>query len=189
MCIVQYSSLGENLPKCNQKGVKCFASSFLREYEFLGEIGGGGNQVAEKQWIVSGYWIVPIPSTLFTGISDIFIFSYNIEHSHGHPCHIVTLVMKAHNLDLQGVVDRIADMCRESKESFHAAKALLPLWGTEIDNDVTMYIKCLKTGCLAVSNESLLRTLLSKSYLSGHSMKSQLFRVLCLEVQCRQEGD
>ncbi|KAF8507857.1 hypothetical protein BU17DRAFT_57157, partial [Hysterangium stoloniferum] len=57
---------------------------------------------------------------------------------------IVALVMKAHNLDLQGAVDHIADMCRESIESFHAAKAVLPSWGTEIDKDVTMYIKCIE---------------------------------------------
>ncbi|KAF8524713.1 isoprenoid synthase domain-containing protein [Hysterangium stoloniferum] len=68
------------------------------------------------------------------------IYSYNVEQSRGDICHSVPIIMKIHNSDLQEAVDRIADMCRESVESFQAAKALLPSWGTEIDKDVAMYI-------------------------------------------------
>ncbi|KAF8801849.1 terpenoid synthase [Phlegmacium glaucopus] len=68
------------------------------------------------------------------------VFSYNVEQSRGDICHSVPIMMKIHKLDLQGAIDRIADMCRESIESFQAAKALLPSWGTELDKDVALYI-------------------------------------------------
>ncbi|KAF8524715.1 terpenoid synthase [Hysterangium stoloniferum] len=72
------------------------------------------------------------------------VFSYNVEQSRGDICHSVPKLMKIHSLDLQGAVDRVADMCRESVESFHAAKAALPSWGTKVDKDVATYIQGLE---------------------------------------------
>ncbi|KAF8514896.1 isoprenoid synthase domain-containing protein, partial [Hysterangium stoloniferum] len=72
------------------------------------------------------------------------IFSYNVEQSRGDTYNIVVMVMKSFKLDLQGAVDHIGNMCRETLELFQATKASLPSWNVEIDKDVALYIKGLE---------------------------------------------
>ncbi|KAF8507833.1 terpenoid synthase [Hysterangium stoloniferum] len=72
------------------------------------------------------------------------IFSYNVEQSRGDTYNVVVIVMKSFKLDLQGAVDHIGNMCRETLELFQATKASLPSWNVEVDKDVALYIKGLE---------------------------------------------
>ncbi|KAF8801858.1 terpenoid synthase [Phlegmacium glaucopus] len=102
------------------------------------------------------------------------VFSYNVEQSRGDICHSVPIIMKIYKLDLQGAVDHIADMCRESIESFQAAKALLPSWGTEIDKDVALYIG----GIEDWMSGNIEWSLLSERYFPPGSMKEGVVTLL-----------
>jgi hypothetical protein len=48
--------------------------------------------------------------------------------------------MKTYDLDLQGAIDHVGEMCRATLERYSEHKAKLQSWGPQIDRDVTGYV-------------------------------------------------
>jgi alpha-muurolene/germacrene-A/gamma-muurolene/(+)-delta-cadinol synthase len=68
------------------------------------------------------------------------MYSFNVEHARGDWNNMVAIFMKHHSLDIQGAVNRTAEMCCQVFDTFNENKAKLPSWGPEIDKDVSLYV-------------------------------------------------
>ena len=82
---------------------------------------------------------ISFPTAINNHFQD--ILSYNSEQSRGETYSIVVIVMKTYNLGLQAAVDHVADMCRETLDSYCEYKTKLPSWTPQIDRDVAEYIQ------------------------------------------------
>ncbi|KAJ8497051.1 hypothetical protein ONZ51_g763 [Trametes cubensis] len=68
------------------------------------------------------------------------LYSYNVEQAAGHGGNnILTTLMKAKNLSLQGAADYVGEHWKTLIEQYLDAKRRLPSWGEEIDKDVAQY--------------------------------------------------
>ncbi|KAI0076176.1 terpenoid synthase [Panus rudis PR-1116 ss-1] len=72
------------------------------------------------------------------------IFSYNVEQARGDTHNMVVVVMRQRGLDLQGAIDFVGDLCKQSIDRFEADRQKLPSWGPEVDRDVQTYIRGLQ---------------------------------------------
>lgn len=72
------------------------------------------------------------------------IFSYNVEQSRGDTHNMITVVMRERGLDLQGAINFVGELCRDSIDRFEHDRDTLPSWGPEIDRDVQTYIQGLQ---------------------------------------------
>ena len=77
-----------------------------------------------------------------TRIQD--IFSYNVEQSRGDTHNMIIVVMRERGLDLQGAVDFVGELCKQSIDRFEHDRHTVPSWGPEIDHDVRVYIQGLQ---------------------------------------------
>ncbi|KAF8483210.1 terpenoid synthase [Gautieria morchelliformis] len=73
------------------------------------------------------------------------IFSFKAEQARGDNYNMVAILMEHHDLDVQGAVDHIADLCRQIIPAFCKSRAELPSWGPEVDKDVSRYIRGLES--------------------------------------------
>ena len=53
---------------------------------------------------------------------------------------MIPVVMHQEGIDLQGAVDFVGNMCKQSIDRFNEDRARLPSWGPEIDHDVAIYV-------------------------------------------------
>ncbi|KAK7060709.1 Anterior gradient protein 3 [Paramarasmius palmivorus] len=72
------------------------------------------------------------------------IFSYNVEQARGDTHNMIVILMEYHDLDLQGAVDRVGEMCKETIDNFNEAREDIPSWGPEVDDMVQRYVKGLQ---------------------------------------------
>lgn len=57
---------------------------------------------------------------------------------------MIVVVMRQHGLDLQGAVDFVGNMCKQSIDRFEADHKLLPSWGPKVDEEVQRYVEGLQ---------------------------------------------
>jgi Delta6-protoilludene synthase len=70
------------------------------------------------------------------------MYSYNVEQARGDDTHnVVTVVMNELNTDINGAMRWIAKSHAQMEKNFMAAKAALPKWGKEIDEQVAKYVE------------------------------------------------
>ncbi|THH27414.1 hypothetical protein EUX98_g6777 [Antrodiella citrinella] len=69
------------------------------------------------------------------------LYSYNMEQSMGHHTNnILTVLMKAKNLDLQGAADYVGVHFKVLMDQFLEDKKRLPSWGAEMDARVAQFV-------------------------------------------------
>ncbi|KAG1747767.1 isoprenoid synthase domain-containing protein [Suillus paluster] len=73
------------------------------------------------------------------------IFSYNREQSHHSTHNLVAVLMIDQGLDLQGAIDRCAQLCKSATQRFDENLAILPSWGEEVDRQVAIYVQGLQS--------------------------------------------
>ncbi|KIM48679.1 hypothetical protein M413DRAFT_83524 [Hebeloma cylindrosporum] len=91
----------------------------------------------------------PVIQALNQGTNDLVtwsndIFSYNVEQSRGDTHNMIVILMQYHNLSLQGAVDYVGELCKQTIDTFSTNKAELPSWGPEIDEMVARYVQGLQ---------------------------------------------
>ncbi|KIJ08221.1 hypothetical protein PAXINDRAFT_18633 [Paxillus involutus ATCC 200175] len=69
------------------------------------------------------------------------LYSYHIENSKGHTHNIIDAVMKEKDLDVQGAMDFVGELCKRSIDRFVEDRKKLPSWGEKIDKDVAVYVE------------------------------------------------
>ena len=57
---------------------------------------------------------------------------------------MIIVVMRERGLDLQGAVDFVGELCKQSIDRFEHDRHTVPSWGPEIDHDVRVYIQGLQ---------------------------------------------
>ena len=57
---------------------------------------------------------------------------------------MIVILMEYHNLSLQGAVDYVGDLCKQTIDTFSINKTELPSWGPEIDEMVARYVQGLQ---------------------------------------------
>ncbi|KAG1751191.1 isoprenoid synthase domain-containing protein [Suillus lakei] len=72
------------------------------------------------------------------------LFSYNKEQSRHDTHNIVPVLMLEQGLDLQGAVDCASYLIVDAVKRFEDNRAILPLWGEEIDRQVALYVEGLQ---------------------------------------------
>lgn len=53
---------------------------------------------------------------------------------------MVAVLIQQHELSLQGAVDYVGQLCKQSVEFFETTRTQLPSWGPETDRDVQTYV-------------------------------------------------
>ncbi|KAI0374636.1 terpenoid synthase [Pilatotrama ljubarskyi] len=93
-------------------------------------------------------FVVTHPSikALNQGANDLVtdIFSYNVEQSRGDTHNMIAIMMNLHGLDLQGAVDFVGDLCKQTIDAFVENRQNIPSFGPELDRDVAMYVQGLQ---------------------------------------------
>ncbi|CAL1699466.1 unnamed protein product [Somion occarium] len=69
------------------------------------------------------------------------IFSYNVEQSKGDTHNMIVVMMKQEGLDLQGAVEFVGNLCKQSIDRFVEDRGNLPSWSPEIDRQVETYVE------------------------------------------------
>ncbi|KAF8442269.1 isoprenoid synthase domain-containing protein [Boletus edulis BED1] len=72
------------------------------------------------------------------------IFSYNVEQSRHDTHNMIVVLMREQGLDLQGAVDYVGALCKGTIQRFEDNRAILPLWGEELDKQVAIYVQGLQ---------------------------------------------
>ncbi|KZT07703.1 terpenoid synthase [Laetiporus sulphureus 93-53] len=73
------------------------------------------------------------------------IYSYNMEQAMGHTGNnIMTVLMKAHNCDLQAAADMVGEHFKKLMDSFYADKAQIRSWGPEMDAVVAKFVMAME---------------------------------------------
>ncbi|OSD08313.1 terpenoid synthase [Trametes coccinea BRFM310] len=72
------------------------------------------------------------------------IFSFNVEQSRGDTHNMIPILMKLRGLDLQGAVDFVGDLCKQTIDAFVDNQQNIPSFGPDIDRDVAMYVQGLQ---------------------------------------------
>ena len=57
---------------------------------------------------------------------------------------MVITLMRHNNLSLQGAIDYVGDLCKQTIDAFSTNKTKIPSWGPEIDEMVARYVECLQ---------------------------------------------
>ena len=57
---------------------------------------------------------------------------------------MIAILMQYHNLSLQGAVDYVGELCKQTIDTFSTNKGELPSWGPEIDEMVARYVQGLQ---------------------------------------------
>lgn len=57
---------------------------------------------------------------------------------------MIVILMQYHNLSLQGAVDYVGELCKQTIDTFSTNKTELPSWGPEIDEMVARYVQGLQ---------------------------------------------
>ncbi|TFY60033.1 hypothetical protein EVG20_g7573 [Dentipellis fragilis] len=93
----------------------------------------------------------PVFSSMYWAAADMVcwandVYSYNMEQAKGHTGNnIVTVLMKATGLDLQGASDYIGEYYKVLMERYLADKARLPSFGSPaLDRDVARYVQAME---------------------------------------------
>ncbi|KAF5392278.1 hypothetical protein D9757_001488 [Collybiopsis confluens] len=72
------------------------------------------------------------------------VYSYDMEQSKGHSGNnVVTVLMKAYDMELQAAADYIGVYFKELMDRFLDARGRIPSFGTEIDAGVAQYLDAL----------------------------------------------
>ena len=69
---------------------------------------------------------------------------------------MVEILQKYDGLSLQGAIDRIGELFRQTIDNFVEQKARLPSWGPEIDKEVETYVRGLQHWITGVLNWSFM---------------------------------
>ncbi|KAK7690615.1 hypothetical protein QCA50_005714 [Cerrena zonata] len=74
------------------------------------------------------------------------IYSYNMEQAMGHTTNnIMTVLMKAQNVDLQGASDYVGDYFKVLIDRFFENKSQLPSFGPEMDPTVAQFVMAMES--------------------------------------------
>ncbi|KAG2145306.1 isoprenoid synthase domain-containing protein [Suillus bovinus] len=72
------------------------------------------------------------------------LFSYNKEQSVHDTHNMIVILMCEQDLNLQGAVDYVGRLCKDSIQRFEDSRDILPSWGEELDRQVAIYIEGLQ---------------------------------------------
>ncbi|KAI0077886.1 terpenoid synthase [Panus rudis PR-1116 ss-1] len=98
------------------------------------------DEVFENPQFMNLYWAA---ADMVCWAND--VYSYNMEQAKGHSGNnIVTVLMKAKNVDLQTASDLVGIKFNELMQTFISGKQGLPSWGPSTDNAVQAYIRAME---------------------------------------------
>jgi len=110
------------------------------------------------------------------------ILSYNIEQARGDTRNMITVLMTHYDLDLQGAVDYVEDLCQASMARFENDRRLVPSFDPQIDKLVEIYVEGLQHFIVS----SLHWSFESERYFGRMGAEVKLHRVIPLSSVTRR---
>ncbi|KAI0929342.1 Alpha-muurolene synthase [Taiwanofungus camphoratus] len=104
------------------------------------------------------------------------VFSYSVEQARGDTHNMIVILMKHHGLSLQGAVNYVGELCKQTIDAFVENQQSIPSWGLEIDTDVTVYVKGLQDWIVG----SLHWSFVTERYFGRDGAKVKKYRVVKL---------
>lgn len=89
---------------------------------------------------------------------------------------MIVILMKHHGLSLQGAVNYVGELCKQTIDAFVENQQSIPSWGPEIDTDVTVYVKGLQDWIVG----SLHWSFVTERYFGRDGAKVKKYRVVKL---------
>ena len=89
---------------------------------------------------------------------------------------MIVILMTYHGLTLQGAVDHVGELCRQTINTFIENKKLVPNWSPKIDRDVELYIRGLQDWIVG----SLHWSFMTKRYFGDDGAEVKKHRVVNL---------
>ncbi|KAK7455115.1 Alpha-muurolene synthase [Stygiomarasmius scandens] len=72
------------------------------------------------------------------------IFSYNVEQARGDTHNMIVILMVYHGHTLQGAMDYVGDLCKQTIDGFNENRKKIPSWDPEVDDMVQRYVQGLQ---------------------------------------------